>query len=245
MKIYGRNAVEEALKAGTTVEKLMIQEDAMDASASRLMKIARDRGVRVVKMPKKALDLQITDGGKHQGFIIETTEYNYYEVSDILAFANEREEDPFIIILDGLEDPHNLGSILRVAETSGVHGVIIPARRAVGVNETVVRTSAGASAHVKVAKVGNINDEIIKLKEQGVWVYAADMDGAELYSTNLMGGCALVIGAEGAGVKRLTRELCDGIISIPMFGQVNSLNASVATGIVVYERVRQIINSKK
>ena len=239
MKIIGRNAVEEALKAGNTIDRLIVQNDLKDVGANRLIKQAKDRGIKIFFRDKQALDRESDSNARHQGFIAEITDFAYSELNDILEYAKSRDEQPFIVILDGVEDPHNLGSVLRVAECAGVHGVIIPRHRAVSVNDTVVKVSSGAAAHIKVAKVANINDAIDELKKAGVWVYAADMDGDELYKTNLKGAIALVIGGEGKGIKRLTKDKCDGVVSIPMFGKVNSLNASVATGIVIYEKVRQ------
>ncbi|MBQ7227207.1 MAG: 23S rRNA (guanosine(2251)-2'-O)-methyltransferase RlmB [Clostridia bacterium] len=239
MKIYGRNAVEEAIKSGTTIDRLVVQKELKDAAANRIIKEAKDRGVKIFFRDKIALDRECDNGARHQGFIAEITDFEYSELDDILAFADEKGEPPFIVILDGVEDPHNLGSVIRVAECAGVHGVVIPRHRSVSVNDTVVKVSSGATAHLKVAKVTNVNDAIVDLKKKGVWVYAADMDGDDLYKTNLKGSVAFVIGGEGKGVKRLTRELCDGVVSIPMFGKVNSLNASVAAGVVIYEKVRQ------
>lgn len=243
MKIYGRNAVEEAIKAGTTIDRLIVQQGLKDAGANRVIKEAKDRGIKIFFRDKIALDRECDEHSRHQGFIAEVTDFKYSEVDDILAYAEEKGEPPFIIILDGVEDPHNLGSVIRVAECAGVHGVIIPRHRSVTVNDTVVKVSSGAAAHLRVAKVTNVNDAIAELKEKGVWVYAADMDGDDLYKTNLKGAVAFVIGGEGKGVHRLTRENCDGIVSIPMFGQVNSLNASVAAGVVIYEKVRQSTKS--
>ena len=239
MKIYGRNAVEEALKAGTTIDRLVVQKDMKDAGANRIIKEAKDRGIKIFFREKTALDRECEGKSRHQGFIAEVTDFRYCELSDILAYAEEKGEPPFVVLLDGVEDPHNLGSVLRVAECAGVHGVVIPRHRAVSVNDTVVKVSSGAAAHIRVAKVTNIIDAIAELKQAGVWVYAADMEGGSLYDADLRGAVAFVIGGEGRGVKRLTRELCDGVVSIPMFGSVNSLNASVAAGIVVYEKVRQ------
>lgn len=241
MRIYGRNAVEEAIKSGTTVDRLVVQKGLKDVGANRLITLAKERGIKVFFRDKDALDREYAgEKGRHQGFIAEVTDYRYYAAEDILAYAESRGEQPFIIILDGVEDPHNLGSVIRVAECAGVHGIIIPRHRSVSVNDTVVKVSAGAASHMRVAKVTNINDTIKDFKSAGIWVYAADMDGAGLYATNLTGACAIVIGGEGSGVKRLTRELCDGVVAIPMRGKVNSLNASVAAGIIIYERVRQI-----
>lgn len=239
MKIYGRNAVEEAFKSGTTIDRLVVQKGMKDAGANRVINDAKARGIKIFFRDKEALDRECEEGGRHQGFIAEVTDFKYSEIEDILAYAKEKGEPPFVVLLDGVEDPHNLGSVIRVAECAGVHGVIIPRHRSVSVNDTVVKVSSGAAAHMRVAKVTNINDAIAELKAQGVWVYAADMDGGELYKTNLKGATAFVIGGEGRGVKRLTRELCDGTVSIPMFGKVNSLNASVAAGVVIYEKIRQ------
>lgn len=238
MKIYGRNAVLEAIKAGTTIDRLVAARDQKDVGAQKVINEAKSRGIKVFFYDKTVLDRE-ADGKRHQGFIAEVTDFKYCELSDILARAEEKGEPPLILILDGVEDPHNLGSILRVAECAGAHGVVIPRHRSVSVNDTVVKVSAGAAAHVLVAKVTNVNDAIDELKERGVWVYAADMDGDDIYKTNLKGAVAFVIGGEGGGVKQLTKKKCDGAVSLPMRGKVNSLNASVAAGIVVYEYLRQ------
>lgn len=238
MKIEGRNAVAEALKAGTTIDRLLVEKGLKDAGAQRIIDDAKSRGVKIFFRDKQALDRESATS-RHQGFIAEVTDYKYSELEQILELAESKNEPPFLLILDGVEDPHNLGSILRVAECAGVHGVVIPRHRAVSVNETVIKVSAGASAHIKVAKVTNINDTINELKERGIWVYCADMDGGSLYTTDLTGPIAIVVGGEGKGVGKRTRSNCDGVVSIPMFGQVNSLNASVAAAIVVYEKVRQ------
>lgn len=237
MKIEGRNAVGEAIKSGTTIDRLLVEKGLKDAGAQKIIDAANARGIKIFFRDKTALDRE--SRGKHQGFIAEVTDFKYSELSDILAYAESKKEAPFIVILDGVEDPHNLGSVIRVAECAGVHGVIIPRHRAVSVNETVIKVSAGAAEHMRVAKVTNVNEAIDRLKDAGVWVYCADMEGENLYSSNLTGPIAVVIGGEGDGVKRLTREKCDGALRIPMFGQLNSLNASVAAGIVLYERVRQ------
>lgn len=239
MKIYGRNAVEEALKSGMTIDRLVVQRDLRDAGANRLIKEAKDRGIKIFFRDRAVLDRECDDKSRHQGFIIEVTDFKYCELQDILDVAEAKGEPPFIVLLDGVEDPHNLGSVIRVAECAGVHGVVIPRHRSVTVNDTVVKVSSGAAAHLPVAKVTNINDAIAELKQKGVWVYAADMDGDDVYDTDLKGAIAFVIGGEGKGVKRLTREMCDGVVSIPMFGMVNSLNASVAAAVVIYEKVRQ------
>lgn len=238
MKIEGRNAVSEALKAGTTIDRLLVEKGLKDAGAQRIIDEAKSRGVKIFFRDKIALDRESATK-RHQGFIAEVTDYKYSELEEILSLAEEKNEPPFLLILDGVEDPHNLGSILRVAECAGAHGVIIPRHRSVSVNETVIKVSAGASAHIKVAKVTNINDTIDELKSRGVWVYCADMDGESVYKTDLTGPVAIVVGGEGRGVGKRTRSNCDGVVSLPMYGQINSLNASVATAIVVYERIRQ------
>lgn len=238
MKIIGRNAVTEALRSGKTIDRLVAARDQKDVGAQRIINEAKSRGVKVFFYDKTVLDRE-SDGAKHQGFIAEVTDFKYSELDDVLELARSKNEPPFIFILDGVEDPHNLGSVIRVAECTGAHGVVIPRHRTASVNETVVKVSAGAAAHVMVVKATNVNDVIDELKAKGVWVYAADMDGESIYSTNLSGAVAFVIGGEGAGVKRLTKSKCDGVIALPMRGKVNSLNASVAAGVVAYEYVRQ------
>ena len=238
MKIIGRNAVIEAIKAGQTIDRLVAARDQKDSGAQRIINEAKSRGIKVFFYDKDVLDRE-SAGKKHQGFIAEVTDFKYCELEDILNYAEEKGEAPFVLILDGVEDPHNLGSILRVAECAGAHGVVIPRHRSVSVNDTVVKVSAGAASHIRVAKVTNINDAIDELKSKNVWVYAADMDGNSIYQTNLTGAIAFVIGGEGSGVKRLTKQKCDGVVSLPMRGKVNSLNASVAAGAVVYEYLRQ------
>ncbi len=238
MKIEGRNAVSEAINAGTTIDRLVVEKGLKDAGANKIIDSAKSRGIKIFFRDKTALDRESTTK-RHQGFIAEITDYKYSELEDIFAYAAEKGEPPFLLVLDGVEDPHNLGSILRVAECAGVHGVVIPRHRAVSVNETVIKVSSGASAYVKVAKVTNINDCIDELKERDVWVYAADMSGTSIYKSDLKGSVAFVIGGEGSGIKRLTLSKCDGAVSIPMFGNVNSLNASVAAGVVTYEYIRQ------
>lgn len=238
MKIEGRHAVVEAIKAGTTLDRLLVSKDLKDYCSQKIIDEARSRGIKIFFRDREALDRESVTK-RHQGFIAEITDFQYCEVEDILALAEERNEPPFLLILDGVEDPHNLGSILRVAECAGVHGVIIPRHRAVSVNETVIKVSAGASAHVKVAKVPNISDAIGRLKNRGIWVYCADMDGQSVYETNLTGPMAIVVGGEGKGVGQRVKSCCDAVVSLPMFGNINSLNASVAAAVVVYERIRQ------
>lgn len=238
MKIYGRNAVAEALKSGRTVDRLVAARGQHDAGAQRIIDDAKSRGIHIAFYDKDILDRE-AGGKKHQGFIAEITDFDYCELDDIMAEAERRGEPPFVLILDGVEDPHNLGSILRVSECAGVHGVVIPRHRSVSVNDTVVKVSAGAAAHVLVAKVVNISDAIDYFKERGVWVYAADMDGDSIYDTDTTGAAAFVIGGEGQGVRKVTRSRCDGVVSLPVRGKVNSLNASVAAAVVVYEHIRQ------
>ncbi|HEY8424340.1 MAG TPA: 23S rRNA (guanosine(2251)-2'-O)-methyltransferase RlmB [Clostridia bacterium] len=238
MKIIGRNAVSEALKSNLTIERLAVAKDLKDAQANRLINIARSKGVKIVFLDKTVLDKE-SNGKRHQGFIADVTDYQYCSLEDILQSAAEQGQDPLIVILDGVEDPHNLGSVLRVAECAGVHGVIIPRHRSASVNETVIKVSAGAAAHIKVAKVTNVNDAIRRLKEQNIKVLAAETGGQNIYQADLKGPLCIVVGGEDTGVKQLTKKLCDGTITLPMFGKVNSLNASVACGAVIYEVIRQ------
>ncbi len=230
MKIEGKNSVLEALRSDAfTVNKIMAEKGA----GGEVVRLASTLGVKIQFVDKTVLDKESVSG-RHQGFVAEVTDFRYCETEDILAAP-----DPLIVILDGINDPHNFGSIIRVCECAGVSGIIIGKNRQVAVTETVVRCSAGASAHMKIARVTNVNDAVKQLKERGVWVYAADMDGQEIYSADLTGKTALVIGGEGSGVSRLTKSLCDGAVALPLKGKVNSLNASVACGIAVYEAVRQ------
>jgi 23S rRNA (guanosine2251-2'-O)-methyltransferase len=200
----------------------------------KIVRLARSKGVKVTFVDKNILDKESIEG-KHQGYIADVVDFEYCDIEDILVQSDE----PFVVILDNINDPHNFGSIIRVCECAGVDGIVIGKNRQVQVNETVVRCSAGAISHVKIARVTNINNAIEQMKENGVWVYCADMDGQSMYDANLTGNVALVIGGEGNGVSRLTKSLCDGVISIDLRGKVNSLNASVACGIVVYEELRQ------
>lgn len=239
MIIEGKNPVNEALKSEATIEKLYIQRGANEGVINNLVRIAKEKKIIVTFVDKTSLD-RMSNTGKHQGVLAVATEFSYCSVSDILAVAKAKNQPPFLLILDNLTDPHNLGSIIRTAECAGVDGIIIPKHRSVSVNDTVIKCSAGAVEHIKIAKVTNINDAIRELKEQDIYVYAADMDGKPMYSANLTGAVALVIGSEGEGIKRLTKELCDDVISIEMHGKINSLNASVAAAVLIYERVRQV-----
>lgn len=233
--IIGRNAVREVIKSGRTIETIYIAKGSKEGSINEIIKLAKDNRLVIKEVDKKKLD-SMSSGLVHQGVIALITPYKYCEIQDILNYAEERNEDPFIVILDELEDPHNLGSIVRTAELCGVHGVIIPKRRNVGVTATVYKSSVGAIEHVKVAKVTNVNNAIDELKKAGIWVYGADMHGDEYsYQVNYSGPCALVIGSEGKGISKLTLKKCDKLVKIPMVGKINSLNASVAGGILMYE----------
>ncbi len=238
MKIEGRNAVREALISGTQIAKLVASNSSKDKVFNDIIKLAKQNKVKIQFVSNDVLDREsITK--KHQGLIAVVEEYKYCEVDDILAYAKERGVDPFILVLDGVEDPHNLGSIIRVCDCLGVSGVIIPKNRACGVNETVIKTSAGATSYVNIAKVTNLNDTIKYLQNNGVWVYACELGGQDISKANLTGPIAIVMGSEGFGVSALTKKLCDGIVTIDMVGKVNSLNVSVATGIALYECFNQ------
>ena len=238
MIIEGKNPVREALRSGITVEKLMVLKGSFDREISQIIALAKKADVKVIYVEKNVLD-KFSQTKRHQGVVMSVTDFSYSSVKEIVAGAKDKGEDLFLIILDGVTDPHNLGSVIRVAECVGAHGVIIPERRSATVNDTVVKVSAGAIAHVKVARVANVNDVIRDLKYDFVKVYAAEADGELIYNADLKGDIALVIGGEDTGVHALTKKLCDGIVSLPMHGQVNSLNASVACGAVCYEAVRQ------
>lgn len=233
--IEGRNAVIEALRSGRTIENILIAKGDREGAINVITALAKEKGIVIKEVDRRKID-SMSSTGSHQGVIAQTTPYSYCEVEDIIQYAQDKGEDPFIIVLDEIEDPHNLGSIIRTAEVCGAHGIIIPKRRNVGVTAAVYKSSVGAVEYVKIAKVTNINNVIDTLKDQGIWVYGADMDGEEYcYEADLKGPIALVIGSEGKGMSRLTKEKCDKIIKIPMRGNVNSLNASVAAGIIMYE----------
>ena len=233
--IIGRNAVIEALKSDRTIECVYVSKGDLEGSIKVALGLAKDRGVVIKEADRRKLDT-MCDGLNHQGIVARVTPFKYCEVNDILEDAKRKEQQPFIVILDEIEDPHNLGSIIRTAETAGCNGVIIPKRRAASVNSTVNKTSAGAVEHMKIAKVTNINATIDMLKEQGIWIYGADIDGKDYsYNTDFSGPCALIIGSEGKGISSLTLKKCDLLVKIPMIGKINSLNASVAGGIMMYE----------
>ena len=235
--IIGRNPVMEALKSGREIDKLIVAKDT-EGSIRKIIGMAKDRNLAYQFAEKTALD-RIADGRTHQGVIAYVSTFEYCDVDDILEKARNKGEDPFLIILDGIEDPHNLGAIMRSADGAGAHGIIIPKRRAAGITDVVAKASAGAVEYVPVAKVANIAQTVDKLKELGVWTFACDMDGTEYDKADLKGSLALVIGAEGQGISRLVKEKCDFSISIPMSGKISSLNASNAAAILMYEVSRQ------
>lgn len=236
--IEGRNAVIEAYRSGKTIDKLYVLDGCKDGPVMTILREAKKAGTIINYVPKEKLDYLSADG-HHQGVVASAAAYEYAEVEDILNAARENGEPPFIFILDGIEDPHNLGAIIRTANLAGAHGVIIPKHRAVGLTATVAKTSAGALNYTPVAKVTNIGNTIDALKKEGLWFVCADMGGDLMYSLNLKGAIGLVIGNEGDGVSRLVKEKCDMTAAIPMKGNIDSLNASVAAGVLAYEIVRQ------
>ncbi len=229
--LAGRNPIREALKSGRDLEKLLVQRGELSGSAREIVALAKEARVPVQEVDKSRLD---AIAPHHQGMLAFASAYHYAEVEDMLAVARERGEDPFLILLDGVTDPHNLGAIIRSAECAGAHGVIVPQRRSVGLTAAAVKASAGAVEHMKVARVTNLNRTIEALKERGVWAYAVTMDGQDYEKVNFKGGVALVIGAEGEGISRLTLACCDQKVSLPMAGHIDSLNASVAAGVMMY-----------
>lgn len=236
--IEGRNAVIEAFRAGKTIDKLFVLEHCKEGSMNTVLREAKKQGTVINYVKRERLD-QMSETGKHQGVIAYIAAYEYGSVEDILKKAEDKGEQPFVIILDDIEDPHNLGAIVRTANLAGAHGVIIPKHRASGLTATVVKASAGAINYTPVAKVTNISKTIEELKEKGLWFVCADMDGTTMYDLDLKGPIGLVIGNEGKGVSRLVKEKCDFIAKVPMFGNIDSLNASVAAGVLAYEIVRQ------
>ncbi len=239
--IEGRNAVMEAFRAGRPIDKLFVLNGCQDGAVRSIVREAKKHDTIIQFVEKERLS-QLSETGRHQGVVAFAAAYEYSEVEDMLALAEEKGEDPFIILLDNIEDPHNLGAIIRTANLAGAHGVIIPKRRAVGLTATVAKTSAGALNYTPVAKVTNIAKTMEDLKKKGLWFVCADMGGTTMYDLNLKGPIGLVIGNEGEGVSRLVRENCDFIASIPMKGDIDSLNASVAAGVLSYEIVRQRLN---
>ena len=234
--IVGRNPVTEALKSGRDIDKLMISTE--DGSMKKILALAKERRIPIMKVEKSALD-RLAPGQAHQGVCAYVSAYAYAELEDIFRIAEDRGEDPFIIVLDNLEDPHNLGAIMRTAECAGAHGIIIPKRRACGLTEVVAKASAGAIEYMPCVKVTNIAQTIEELKERGIWVAACDMGGQEYYKADLKGKLAVVIGSEGFGISRLVREKCDFVVSMPMVGRITSLNASNAAAVIIYEVRKQ------
>ena len=236
MKVEGRNSVHELLRTDKEIDKILVRKDLEDQASKRLLNIIRSHKIKVQLVDKYVIDKE-SESGHSQGFIAYTSDYKYFDLEDVIDSAKEK--DGMIVVLNEVLDPHNLGSIIRVCECAGIDGLIIGKDRSASVSDTVMRISEGAVNHVKIARVVNINNAIEKLKENGYWVYGAEADGQSVYKTDLKGKVCLVIGGEDSGVKRLTRQKCDGIISIPMYGKINSLNASVACGVVVFEAMRQ------
>ena len=236
--IEGRNAVLEAFRAGKPIDKLFVLDGCTDGPVRTIVREAKKHDVILQYVSKERLT-QLSETGKHQGVVAFAAAYEYSEVEDMLALAKERGEEPFLILLDNIEDPHNLGAIIRTANLAGAHGVIIPKRRAVGLTATVAKTSAGALNYTPVAKVTNLKKTMEELNEKGLWFVCADMGGEQMYRLNLTGPIGLVVGSEGEGVSRLVKENCDFTAGIPMKGEIDSLNASVAAGVLAYEIVRQ------
>jgi len=236
MKVEGRNSVYELLKTDKEIDKILVQKDLKDDASKRLINIIRSHKIKLQPVDKYVIEKE-SESKRHQGFIAYVSDYKYFDIDDILNDCKEK--DGLIVVLNEILDPHNLGSIIRVCECAGADGIIIGKDRSATVSDTVMRISAGALNHVKVAKVTNINNAIDTLKDNGFWVYATEVGGGNIYKSDLSGKICLVIGGEDSGVKRLTKEKCDGVVSIPMFGKVNSLNASVACAVAIYEVVRQ------
>ena len=238
-QVEGRNAVIELLESGRDINKIFVSNGEKNGSINKILAMAKEKRVVIAEVNRRKLE-EMAMSDNHQGVIAIVPPYEYCDVDDILNSAKSKNEDPFILVLDGIEDPHNLGAIIRTAETAGVHGIIIPKRRAVGVNSTVAKVAAGAVEHMNIARVNNINEAIRYLKENGVWICGTDMDtNTYHYDQDLKGPLAIVIGSEGFGMGRLVKENCDFLVKIPMKGKITSLNASVSAGIVVYEAVRQ------
>lgn len=237
--IEGRNAVIEVLRSERTVEQILVANGDVSGSINMILALAKEKKIVIKHVDRKKLD-QLSQTGVHQGVIAQITPYKYCDVDDIINYAEEKGENPFIVILDEIEDPHNFGSIIRTAETCGVHGIIIPKRRNVGLTPAVYKASVGAIEHMKIAKITNINSAIDKLKERDIWVYGADMNGENYcYDVDFRGAVALIIGSEGKGILKLTKNKCDVLVKIPMVGNISSLNASVAGGILMYEVLKQ------
>lgn len=243
MLIYGKNAIREALISEKTFNKLYIDKSLRDNASQEIINLAKQNNVKINFVDRKILDNKTVNLKNekiaHQGMLGEIVEFDYAEIDDIFNLAESRNEQPFILILDGVEDPHNLGAIIRTAECAGVHGIIIPEHRACAVNDTVLKTSAGAVSNVNIVRATNLNNVIDQLKKKGVWVYACELGGENIWKSNLTGPIAVVMGSEGFGVSKLTKQKCDGVFTIPMYGKINSLNVSVATAVSVFEILRQ------
>ena len=235
--IAGRNAVSEAIRSGRPIDKILVARGDRSGAVVGILAKAREKQIPVKEADRTKLDF-LSGSAPHQGIVALAAAKEYCTVEDILAYAQERGEPPFLVILDELEDPHNLGAIIRTAECTGVHGVIIPKRRSASLSYTVGKASAGAIEYMRVARVTNIANLIDELKERGVWIYGADMNGTDYLQCDMAGACAIVIGNEGKGIARLVREKCDAIVSLPMKGHINSLNASVAAGILIYHALK-------
>lgn len=237
--VEGRNAVTELLKSDKDINKIFVQRGEKHGSINQIISLAKSKKIVIVEVDKSKLDM-MSQTKNHQGIIAVVPPFEYSDIDEILEYAKSRNEDPFVVILDGIEDVHNLGSIIRTAETAGVHGIIIPKRRGALVNSTVSKTSAGAVQYMKIARVNNLNDAIKELKDKGLWIYGTDMDAKNYYyEEKLLGPIALVVGSEGFGISNLVKKNCDVLIKIPMNGRITSLNASVSAGIVMYEVVKQ------
>ena len=238
MIVEGKNSVRELIVSGATINKLFVQNNLHDGASNQIIALAKEKGMRIDFVSKEVLDKK-SQLKRHQGFIADTVEFDYCEIDDILEYARQKDEVPFVVILDGIEDPHNFGAIIRTCECAGVHGIIIPKHRACQVNDTVIKTSAGAVSNMRIASVTNLNNAIEKLKQNNIWVYGLELGGQDIYKTNLTGPIALVVGSEGFGISRLVKQNCDEIVTLAQKGQINSLNASVACGIAVYEILKQ------
>jgi len=243
MKVEGRNAILELLKTDKEIDKVLVRNDLKDDASKRVINVIRSKRVKIQLVDKFVIDKE-SENGRSQGFIAFVSDYKYFDIEDIIDDCDGK-KDALIVILSEVTDPHNLGSVIRVCECAGVDGIVIGKDRCASVSDTVMRISAGALNHVKVARVTNVNQTIDKLKDAGFWVYGAEANAGSIYDTDLTGKTCLVIGGEDSGVKKLTQEKCDGMVSIPMKGKVNSLNASVACGVAVYEVVRQRIFKSK
>ncbi len=244
-QIEGRNSVLELLESGKDINKIFVTKGEKHGSINKIIAIAKERKIVIVEKDKRQME-QMAQNQNYQGVIAVVPPFEYCEIEDILNVAKEKEEEPFILILDGIEDPHNLGSIIRTAETAGIHGIVIPKRRAASVNSTVNKVSAGAAQYMKIARVTNITDTIERLKKEGLWICGTDINTDKYYyNQDMTGPLGIVIGNEGSGISEKVKKNCDFLVKIPMKGKVTSLNASVSTGIIIYESLKQRLNIKK